>query len=193
MFGAAGGVSVAAPLAALGVAGYAGAKMIQANLNDEQLDQVYGQKTGVDLLDRMTAEQMLLAKQYEALYGEGSEASMDAREALYKALEEGGIELPEQAVSLLENIFDERLREVDIDGRVEKFDLVADTLLGNTNSSGGKNGSSRDYYKISELKEAIMDAMGGMKVEMDGQTVGEVVTPYVSQGMGGLTAYLMKY
>lgn len=197
MFSSAGGMSVVAPLAALVAAGVAGAEMIKANLNDVSLNQIYGDSEGKNLLDRMTPEQLALAKKYEALYGNtGSEEAMDARDALYKALEEGGIELPEQAVSLLENIFEERLNEVDIDGLVAKFDRIAADMDGGTSTGGGNywNTLPERYASLitDKVAAAITEAMEGISVQMDGQEVGAVVSPYVNAGWGGLVVKMTK-
>ena len=124
---------MAVPAAALAAAGYAGYKMIDANLNDENLNQIYGDSQGLDLLDRMSAQQLKMAKEYENMLADqtkqGTEELFDMRDRLQSSLEESGIELSEQAVSLLENIFDERAREMDVDGLVAKFDELLAAAL----------------------------------------------------------------
>lgn len=176
-------MSVMGPLAALAAAGAAGAAMINANLNDKNLNQVYGDENGLDLLDRMTAEQFRLAKEYEAAYAEGG--AYDLREALQASLQELGIYNDEQGVGLLESIFDERLRGMDIDGLVSKFDRLAAAAEELTGTTDGRNRDSETSNTIKglpgQIGGAVAGAVSGIKVWLNGQVVGSLVAAEVSR------------
>ena len=126
-FAMSGGMSVLGPLMAMAGAGIAGAKMIAANLNDPELNKIYGDDNGEgNVIDTMSEASWAKAAEYYKLYKDpnatGSEAAMAAREALYAQLEAEGYEKAEQAVSLLENTFDNFMAETDPDG------IVADVI-----------------------------------------------------------------
>lgn len=207
MFGAAGGMSTLGFGALMALAGYTGYKMIEANMNDEQTNQVYGDKNGLDLLDRMTGEQFRLAQEYEKIYNNpemtGTEEAFAAREALQESLKKLGIDRDDLGVELLENIFDERMREMDIDGMVEKFDRLSEAaekmeetaseLSGNNN--GQQKSNSEMTSAVSGLKglpgdvaSAVAAGMSGVSVYMDGSKVGYLVAPFVSSALGGRLA-----
>ena len=119
-----GGLSTFGPIAAMAAAGYLGAKMIGANLNDPNLNKIYGNNAGEGgLIDTMTKAQLEAVRKYWSVYGNtGSEEAMNAREDLYRVLEEGGFVNTEQAVSLIENAFDNALKDNDIDGLSGKLE-----------------------------------------------------------------------
>lgn len=212
-FQMAGGASVALPIAALAGAGYAGAKMIQANLEDEALNAVYGGEQGRGgVVDTMSEESLRRAWAYYRIYQNedmaGTEEAFDARDRLMESLERDGFDLSEQSVSLLENIFDNYLNESDPDGLVEALlqrrsdffaggmgiqdagNVIADRIseiLGGTNQNGqnGLNGDDLSVFRglPGLLRQALFTQISGMKVVMDGETVGRIVTPYVSGGI----------
>ena len=89
-------------------------KLITDNLRDASLNQVYGDDGGEGgIIDNLTEEQAKRMREYFRQYKDnyGSEDAKDARDALSKAFEEGGVEMTEQAVSLVEGIFDNYLKE----------------------------------------------------------------------------------
>ena len=200
MFSASGGWGVALPVAALGAGGYAGAKMIEANLNDENLNQIYGDEKGKDLLDRMTDAQLLLAKEYEKIYNDpdkmGTEEAFQMREALQESLKDLGIVNDEQGVSLLENIFEERLREMDIDGMVEKFDRLTqeaeDLNSGELKQSTGdlaqatQNLTGLPAQIESAAEKGIARKPIQVTVFLDGQMIEERTDRYLGARLGGL-------
>ena len=102
---------------------YAGAQMIRANLNDENLNAVYGDNGGNgSIIETMSDNAAEAAKKYFRVYKQaGTEAAMDAREELQAALAGDGIYNDEQAVSLIENTFENMINEVDPDGLAEKL------------------------------------------------------------------------
>ena len=176
-------MSVMGPLAVLAAAGVAGGAMINANLNDRNLNQIYGDENGLDLLDRMTAEQFRLAKEYEKVYAEGG--AYDQREALQASLQELGIFNDEQGVGLLESIFDERLRGMDIDGLVSKFDRLAAAAEEMTGTGESRNTDSETSSTIKglpgQIGGAVAGAVSGIKVWLNGQVVGNLVAAEVSR------------
>ena len=122
-----GGAATFVPIAALAAAGAAGAAMVNANLNDSQLNQIYGGQNGENnMLETMSEESWRKAWAYWTLYSDadktGSEEAMEAREELVQALEENGFELSEQAASLLEKVFENYLQETDPDGLVDRIE-----------------------------------------------------------------------
>lgn len=210
--GMAGGAGTVLPLAALLAGGYGGVKLIQANLNDEQLNAVYGDGSGEDgLLGGMSQESWRRAFEYFKVYSDaeqtGTEAAFDARDSLVESIESDGIDLSEQAVSLLENIFENRLNETDPDGMIAAIEqrypdffeedatwtdaatAVTDSIdrLVGTNQNGSQTGlSSEDagFFKglPGLMRQALMSRINGIEVVMDGEKVGRLVTPYVGGG-----------
>ena len=140
-FSMSGGMSVLGPMAAFAAAGIAGAKGIEANLKDALLNQVYGDENG-NVFDKMSEASWRQAQAYWQQYSNpeaaGSEAAMSAREALYASLEADGIEMAEQAVSLMENTFDNVLNETDPDGLAAQIAASHPEFFGL--GSGGDSG-----------------------------------------------------
>lgn len=126
-FQMAGGASVFGSLAALGAAGVAGVKMIEANLEDEKLNQVYGHDNADDnMFTTMSDESWRRAWEYWRLYSDenmtGTEEAFDARDRLFESLERDGFDLSEQAVSLIESAFENYETGNDIDGLVDQIE-----------------------------------------------------------------------
>lgn len=272
------GTALAGPMglvASLIAGGYVGTKMIQANMNDESLNEIYGDSEGKNLIDRMDEAMAQRAAEYWALYSDesktGTEEAMDAREALYQAMEEGGIDLPEQAVSLIENAFDNYLKGSDPDGLVEQIlaqqpqvlafsrerieEAIQDWWDAKQNVDRGLEPESEEesarswmetvlgddfadvFYQISKELEntdentlddipqgwysdlldaivgedednepavglnklpgsvaaAVTGALNGVKIQIDGQTAGTLLAPYVSDTLGVILTNLIKY
>ena len=100
-----------------GLLAYAGTKMIQANMNDENLNAIYGGGEGDSVIDTMSDDAARAALEYWKVYTEtGTEAAFDARDKLQAALESEGFFNDEQGVSLIESVFDNILNETDPDG-----------------------------------------------------------------------------
>ena len=109
------GAGTAAVIGAEVAMGYAGAKMIEANLKDENLNAIYGESGG--LIETMSDEAVKAAKEYWDVYTQtGSEAAFDARDKLQAALQSQGFYNDEQGVGLIEQVFDNMLNETDPDG-----------------------------------------------------------------------------
>ena len=159
-----GGAGTFLPIAALGAAGFAGAKMIEANLNDENLNAIYGKNGGNgDIVETMGEQATKAAAAYWRVYSDemkaGSEEAFNARDALFAALDEQGYENAEQGVSLIENIFDQAMNETDVDGLVAKMRALHAEIFGESESAGadagvelanGVNGQSQTVYDASE-------------------------------------------
>ena len=113
----------AAPVATMFAGGYLGAKMIEANMNDVNLNAIYGQGGGKGgIIDTMSDQAAQAAKEYWDVYQEvGSEAAMNARDKLFDIFTGEGYENAEQGVSLIEQAFDNMIDENDIDGMGEKL------------------------------------------------------------------------
>ena len=209
--GMAGGAGTVLPLAALLAGGYGGVKLIQANLNDEQLNAVYGDGSGEDgLLGGMSQESWRRALEYFRIYSDseqtGTEAAFDARDSLVESIESDGIDLSEQAVSLLENIFENRLNETDPDGMIAAIEQrypdffeedatwtdaatavtdSIDRLVGanQTGAQAGITGEDMGFFKglPGLMRQALLGRISGIKVVMDGVEVGHLVAPTVSR------------
>lgn len=209
--GMAGGAGTVLPLAALLAGGYGGVKLIQANLNDELLNAVYGDGSGEDgLLGSMSQESWRRAFEYFRIYSDseqtGTEAAFDARDSLVESIESDGIDLSEQAVSLLENIFENRLNETDPDGMIAAIEqrypdffeedatwtdaatAVTDSIdrLVGANQTGaqtGITGEDMGFFKglPGLMRQALLGRISGIKVVMDGVEVGHLVAPTVSR------------
>lgn len=119
---------------------YVGAKMIEANLNDENLNAVYGGNGGEGgLIETMSDEAVKAAMEYWNVYQEtGSEAAFDARDKLQAALESQGFYNDEQGVGLIEQVFDNMLNETDPDGlgaklqerfKEQDFEITAEPII----------------------------------------------------------------
>ena len=190
LFGAAGGFSVLAPLAGLTGLGIIGKKLIDANLNDANLNKIYGDENDMDLLDRLTQEQLRLVKEYEDLYKNayGSNEAMDARDALQRSLEASGIYNDEQGVGLLENIFENQLREMDPDGMVEKYDRI--TSKYEESAANQIQSNSEMTAAAGELKglpaavaAAVVNGMNGVTI-----VIGESAVGAIGRRIGGSLA-----
>ena len=214
-FGMAGGASVAVPAAVLAAAGYAGAKMIDANLQDAALNAVYGGEGGEgDVIDTMSDESLRRAWDYYRLYSDesmtGTEEAFAARDRLFESLADDGIDLSEQAVSLLENTFDNALEGSDIDGLVGKLeqrypgffdqrptwdaginiqDQLASAIYGaaGQGAAAAQEGLTSDDVSMFRglpglMRQALMSRINGIEVVMDGEKVGRLVMPYVGGG-----------
>ena len=214
-FGMAGGASVAAPIAALVAAGYAGYRMVDANLQDAALNAVYGGEGGEgDVIDTMSDESLRRAWDYYRLYSDesmtGTEEAFAARERLFESLADDGIDLSEQAVSLLENTFDNALEGSDIDGLVGKLEQrypgffdqrptwdaginIQDQLASAIYGAAGQGAAAAQQGLTSDdvsmfrglpglMRQALMSRINGIEVVMDGEKVGRLVMPYVGGG-----------
>ena len=108
----------------------AGAAMINANLNDENLNAIYGGNGGEGgVIDTMSDEAVKAAKAYWDVYTQtGTEAAFDARDKLQAALESEGFYNDEQGVGLIEQVFDNMLNETDPDGLGAKLRERFDTM-----------------------------------------------------------------
>lgn len=114
---AGGSASILAFLAAEGALGYAGAKMIDANLNDPELIQIYGTGNNDSMISTMSDAAVRAAEEYWQVYQDtGSEKAMEAREKLEDVLLGEGFTKSGQGVSLIEQIFDNMLNGSDPDG-----------------------------------------------------------------------------
>ena len=190
------GAGLVLPLATLGLLGYTGKSMIDANLKDENLNAVYGDNNGeggvVDTMSDSTAEKVAA---YWRIYADesktGTEEAFEAREDLYSALEEEGYFNAEQAVSLIENIFDNWEKENDIDGgvaglleRLEEggFEVPADWWKTGVSEDGV---TSQDIQSLnalpSSVKQAVSELIGSIVINMDHQKVADILTPEVSK------------
>lgn len=207
----AGGAGTLLPIAALLAGGIGGAKMIQANLDDEQLNAVYGQGGGEGgMLGTMSEESWRRAFEYYRIFSDaeqtGTEAAFDARDRLFESLESDGIDLSEQAVSLLESVFENQLNETDPDGMIAAIEqryprffeedatwtdaatAVNDTLdrLAGTNQNGTQRGFSDEAEtNLKGLPGAVekgaeagtAKALKNFSITLDG----EVISRHVSQ------------
>lgn len=210
----AGGAGTLLPIAALLAGGIGGAKMIQANLDDEQLNAVYGQGGGEGgMLDTMSAESWRRAFEYYRIFSDaeqtGTEAAFDARDSLVESIESDGIDLSEQAVSLLESVFENQLNETDPDGMIAAIEQrypdffeedatwtdaatavtdSIDRLVGANQNSSQTGLSSEDagFFKglPGLMRQALLNRISGIEVVMDGVKVGHLVAPTVSRDIG---------
>ena len=196
LFGAAGGGAMLGTVSGLGLLGYAGAKMISANLNDENLNMITGGGTGYDLLDRLTQDQLKLVADYRDLYenASGSEEAMNKREELFRSLEGSGFENTEMAVSWLENIFDEAMRGWDEDGLAEKLDrmtAMAEDLTGDTasrNKATSEMAAAADNMQglPAAIEAAVRNGVSNIRVYIDGQLVSNSVGSTMANAIAGL-------
>ena len=114
--------------------------MLRANLNDENLNAIYGGNEGEGgLIETMSDEAVKAAMEYWKVYQEtGSEAAFDARDKLQAALESQGFYNDEQGVGLIEQVFDNMLNETDPDGlgaklqerfKEQDFEITAEPII----------------------------------------------------------------
>jgi len=208
LFSAGGGwltAGVAAGLAGMGIAGKA---MIDANLNDENLNAVYGSNgLSGNVIDTMSAEAARKAAEYWSTYTAGGESAFDARDALYSQLESEGYVNTEQAVSLIESAFENALSGNDADGLVAQIMTQHPEIFGDNppddfystvmdalswQDTGDEGLTSEDVSGFAALpeqikqyaKSGIAEGAAGLSITMDGYAVGQVTAPYVSQILG---------
>ena len=191
-----GGLSTFGPLAAFAVLGKVGWDLVQANLKDADLNQIYG--TGGNennVIDTMSDKSWFRMWEYWQAYRDnyGSEEAMQARDELYAQLEADGYKLTEDAVSLMEGMFDNWLNGNDSGGLVEQvlqrhpefFDSEGWNPTGY--GQGGANITSADLERFNSvpglMQQAVRAGVSGISVTMDGQKVGQLVAPYVSQSI----------
>lgn len=98
-------------------------KLLAHDANKPEFAQIYGGWESADahdtILGNLTDEQAEAIRAYWQVYEDtGSEAAMDAREALVDAFAEGGVMRPEDATTLVEDTFDQALNGMDTDGTV---------------------------------------------------------------------------
>lgn len=111
------------PVAVAAGAVYGFNKLQAHDANKPEFAQVYGGWESSDahdtILGNLTDEQAEAIRAYWQVYEDvGSEAAMDAREALVGAFSEGGVLRPEDATTLVEDTFDQALNGMDTDGTV---------------------------------------------------------------------------
>ena len=213
--GMAGGAGTLLPIAALLAGGYGGAKLIQANLDDEQLNAVYGQGGGEGgMLGTMSEESWRRAFEYYRIFSDaeqtGTEAAFDARDRLFESLESDGIDLSEQAVSLLESVFENQLNETDPDGMIAAIEqryprffeedanwtdaatVVNDTLdrLAGTNQNGTQRGFSDEAEtNLKGLPGAVekgaeagtAKALKNFSITLDGEAISRHVSQRIAR------------
>ena len=172
-----GGLSTFGPLAALVAAGYAGAKMIDANLNDVNLNKIYGDSEG-NLLDRMSPEQIALARRYQQVLADpnlsGTDIGYNLYDQLYASFEADGIENANLAMTYLEDIFRNAANMSDPDGLVAQWDAKwASTMDGMTSKSTQSADNMTSAAKgLETLPEALRTAVeGAVRDGMSGITI----------------------
>ena len=114
---------VGLPVAVAAGAVYGFNKLQAHEANKPEFAQIYGGWESADahdtILGNLTDEQAEAIRAYWQVYEDvGSEAAMDAREALVGAFSEGGVLRPEDATTLVEDTFDQALNGMDTDGTV---------------------------------------------------------------------------
>lgn len=171
-WGLMGGASTFAPLAAMIAAGYAGYRMIDANLNDANLNQVYGNNAGEgNILETMSAKQAQLAYEYWKIWSDESKANTDeaydAYDRLYAALEEGGVENANLAMGLIEDAFRDKYNENLESDLVPKLDAMIRTVEEtNDNTKNGLKSSDVALFKTlpAAIQMAVQNGMSGATV-----------------------------
>lgn len=111
------------PVAVAAGAVYGFNKLQAHDANKPEFAQIYGDWESADahdtILGNLTDEQAEAIRAYWQVYEDaGSEAAMDAREAVVDAFAEGGVMRPEDATTLVEDTFDQALNGMDTDGTV---------------------------------------------------------------------------
>jgi len=202
LFGAGGGWSVAGPLAVMGLLGKAGWDMVQANLNDERYNQVFGANDGSgDIFDKMTEQQAKLTYEYWKLWqdsgGEGSEAGLNARDALVEQFATDGIDLSNQAVNLIEDAFTLKYNERQ-DDLVQKLDLILEQVeTGNRQEAeNAKNGLTKEdvgFWKRlpSSIETAVKYGMSGVQIQVSTNVVNGIASS-TAKAMGAAVSNLFK-
>ena len=140
-----------------------GWKLIYDNLKDASLNQVYGDDGGEGgIIDNLTEEQAKRMREYFRQYKDnyGSEDAKDARDALSKAFEEGGVEMTEQAVSLVEGIFDNYLKE-------NPDDLVDKLLASHPEIFAGlADGTGVKFFDTKNTADVLTEKIGLVPIDM---------------------------
>lgn len=118
--------TVAAPVALAAGYTYGFYKLLESDANKTENTQVYGDWDSSSASDtaigNMTPEIAEAVRSYWEVYqDEGSEAAMDARQALEDAFAEGGFIRADNATQLVEDTFDEALSGVDNTGLVSEL------------------------------------------------------------------------
>ena len=134
-------------------------KLITDNLRDASLNQVYGDDGGEGgIIDNLTEEQANRMREYFKQFRDnyGTDEAKDARDALQQAFEEGGVELTEQAVSLVEGIFENYLKE-NPDDLVDKLMASHPEIFG---ISGLANGSGKLFHDQVSTADALSSKIG---------------------------------
>ena len=204
-----GGWGTLGPMAAMAAAGVAGWKMVQANLNDESLNAIYGHNGGNDsLIETMTDEQWAAVKEYWKY--RNTDRGMDARDALYEAFGGQGADHAELATSYIEDAFSAYDRGWDEDGLVARI-LARDAnfFSGDTRDTGliedltgetretrgaldGMNAAVKDMLGLPAMvQDAVASGMANITLYIDGQRAGAVLTPYVADNLGGMALRTM--
>lgn len=199
-FMASGAAGVAGLAAALAAGGYIGASMINANLNDENLNAIYGDGESGGVIRDADESIAKAAAKYWGIYNDesktGTEEAFQAREDLYKTLEEHGYVNAEQGVSLFENVFDNWMKENDIDGLAEELntalqeggfsglELPADWWKKGPDENGVTSEDIQNLNALpAEVKDAVESLIGSIKINMNGEKVADLVTPRVSENI----------
>ena len=180
-----GGLSTFGPIAAMVAAAKTGWEMIQANLKDPELNKVYGDNGGHGgSFDTMSDDAWRRAFEYWQIYSDqskwGTEEAFNSRDALYNQLASEGFTMTEDAVSLLENAFDNYMNETDPDGLVakmtEKFDRMSSVSEETSTELSNVRSANADLVKAasdmttmasslpSNLSRAVASAVSNVKI-----------------------------
>lgn len=202
LFGAAGGWSVLGPIAAMMAGGYAGKRMIEANLNDSRYNKIYGHQGEVDLLDRMTPEQWALAARYAQLYQDesqweeydgiryASDALLEATQALNDSFDSDEVS-QFYATQYINDILDAYDRGMD-EGQYDRFNRMASEA--GYSISGTNTLTSSDLANFNGLPGEIARAVenANIRVYIDGALAGSTLAPHVGAAMGNVIAGLTR-
>ena len=202
LFGAGGGWSVAAPIAAMVAGGYIGSKMIEANLNDSRYNKIYGHQGEADLLDRMTPEQWALAARYAQLYQDesqweeydgiryASDALLEATQALNDSFDSDEVS-QFYATQYINDILDAYDRGMD-EGQYDRFNRMASEA--GYNITGTNTLTSSDLANFNGLPGQIARAVesANIRVYIDGALAGSTLAPHVGAAMGNVIAGLAR-
>lgn len=197
-----GGMATFGPLAVLAGSGYLGAKMIDANLSDANLNKIYGDSEG-NLLDRMSHEQIALARLYQQVLADpnlsGTDIGYDLYDKLFASFEAGGVENANLAMTYLEDIFRNAENMSDPDGLVaqwnDKWANTVDEMTSKSTQSADNMTSAAEG--LESLPEALRTAVeGAVRAGMSGitivinqgavDTIGRRVEETMGQGLSAL-------
>ena len=158
-------------------------KLLNDNMNDPLLNQVYGDEGGEGgIIDNLTEEQAKRMREYFRQYKDnyGSEDAKDARDALSKAFEEGGVEMTEQAVSLVEGIFDNYLKE-------NPDDLVDKLLASHPEIFAGlADGTGVKFFDTKNTADVLTEKIGLVPLTVEPKPE-ENAAEKISQDVGVVT------